>query len=199
MKGISPGRGEIWREKSRDPFCQWACFILHYSMIRAITRHSPSTLDITYYFNDLTLNIGCCRGRPISTMAWRVSEEHQSGVQIGGCGVWRGLWVTLGGGGSLRVALRGGVRQGVRVEGACSSIGDCWKGLGIGSTLKHLWNWEVVGVWRMLKVSEVRVGKTPRQLWSGKQVVPWHCPDGLLIDRGCKGLGSNWEERSLTH
>ena len=48
------------------------------------------------------------------------------------------------------------------MEGACSSVGDCWKGLGIGSTLKHLWNWEVVGVQRMPKASKVRVGKTPR-------------------------------------
>ena len=39
------------------------------------------------------------------------------------------------------------------MEGACSSIGDCWKGLGIGSTSKHLWNWEAVGVRRMPKVS----------------------------------------------
>ena len=26
MKGISPGWGEIQREKSRDPFCQWALY-----------------------------------------------------------------------------------------------------------------------------------------------------------------------------
>ena len=58
------------------------------------------------------------------------------------------------------------------MEGACGHIGDCWKGLGIGSTLKGLWNSEVVGVQRMLKVSEVGVGKTLRQLWSRKQVVP---------------------------
>ena len=51
---------------------------------------------------------------------------------------------------------------GVRVEGACSSVGNCWKGLRIRSTLKHLWNWEVVRVQRMLKVSEVGVGKTLR-------------------------------------
>ena len=30
----------------------------------------------------------------------------------------------------------------VGVEGACSSVGDCWKGLGIRSTLKCLWNLE---------------------------------------------------------
>ena len=47
------------------------------------------------------------------------------------------------------------------MEGVCGSIGDCWKGLGIGSTLKCLRNWEAVRVQRMLKVSEVRVGKTP--------------------------------------
>ena len=45
------------------------------------------------------------------------------------------------------------------MEGLCGSVGDCWKGLGIGSTAKCLRNWEVVGVQRMLKVSEVRVGK----------------------------------------
>ena len=76
------------------------------------------------------------------------------------------------GGRGLGVAFGGGVRQGVRVEGVCGSVGDCWKGLGIGSTLKRLWNWEVVGVQRMLKVSEVGVGKTPRGLWSRKEVVP---------------------------
>ena len=54
------------------------------------------------------------------------------------------------------------------MEGACGSIGDCWKGLGIGSTSKHLWNWEVVGVQRMPKVSEVGVGKTLRCFWSRK-------------------------------
>ena len=58
------------------------------------------------------------------------------------------------------------------MEGACGSIGDCWKGLGIGSAAKRLWNSEVVRVQRMLKVSEVGVGKTPRQLQSAKQVVP---------------------------
>ena len=128
-----------------------------------------------YYFNDLTLDIGCW-SCPISTMAQRVSKECWSGVQIGGCGTQRGLQVTFGGDRGLGAAFGGGVRQGVRVEGACSSIGDCWKGLGIWSTSKCLWNWEVVGVWRMLKVSEVRVGKTPRQLWSGKQVLPWQYP-----------------------
>ena len=58
------------------------------------------------------------------------------------------------------------------MEGACGSIGDCWKGLRIGSTPKCLWNSEAVRVQRMLKVSEVRVGKTPRCFGSGKQVVP---------------------------
>ena len=29
MEGISPGGGEIQREKSKDSFCQWAHFILH--------------------------------------------------------------------------------------------------------------------------------------------------------------------------
>ena len=57
------------------------------------------------------------------------------------------------------------------MEGAYGSVGDCWKGLGIGSTPKHLWNWEVVGVQRMLKVSEVRVGKTLRCFWSRKEVI----------------------------
>ena len=45
------------------------------------------------------------------------------------------------------------------MEGACSSVGDCWKGLGMRSTLKCLQNSEVVRVRRMLKVSEVRVEK----------------------------------------
>ena len=58
------------------------------------------------------------------------------------------------------------------MEGVRSSVGGCWKVFGIGSTLKCLWNLEVFEVRRMLKVSEVRVGRTPRQLWSGKQVVP---------------------------
>ena len=57
------------------------------------------------------------------------------------------------------------------MEGACGSVGDCWKGLGIGSLLKHLQNWEVVRVQEMPKVSEVGVGRTPRELRSGKQVV----------------------------
>ena len=58
------------------------------------------------------------------------------------------------------------------MEGAHGSIRGCWKGFGIGSPLKHLWNWEAVRVREMPKVSEVRVGRTPRQLRSGKQVVP---------------------------
>ena len=58
------------------------------------------------------------------------------------------------------------------MEGARSNVGDCWKGLGIRSTLKCLWNLEVVGVQRMPKVSEVGVGKTPRCFQSGKQVIP---------------------------
>ena len=56
--------------------------------------------------------------------------------------------------------------------GEHGSVRGCWKGLGIGSPLKRLWNWEAVGVRGMPKVSEVRVGSTPRQLQSGKQVVP---------------------------
>ena len=58
------------------------------------------------------------------------------------------------------------------MEGACGSVGDCWKGLGIGSTPKCLWNMEVVGVQRMPKVSKVGVGKTLRCFGSGKQVIP---------------------------
>ena len=58
------------------------------------------------------------------------------------------------------------------MEGACGSVEDCWKGFGIGSTLKCLRNLEAVGVRRMPKVSEVGVGKTPRCFGSGKQVVP---------------------------
>ena len=60
------------------------------------------------------------------------------------------------------------------MEGVCGSIGDCWKGLGIGSPSKCLWNWEVVGVRRMPKVSKVGVGKTPRCFRSRKQAIPWH-------------------------
>ena len=105
-------------------------------------------------------------------MAWRVSKEHWSGVWIGGCGIQRGLWVTFRGGKGLGAAFRRGVGQEVGVEGTCGSIGACWKGLRIGSTSKCLWNSEVVGVRKMLKVSEVGVGRTPRQLQSGKQVVP---------------------------
>ena len=52
------------------------------------------------------------------------------------------------------------------------SVKNLTKGLGIGSTSKCLWNWEVVGVQIMPKVSEVGVGKTPRQLQSIKQVIP---------------------------
>ena len=64
----------------------------------------------------------------------------------------------------------------------CPNIGDCWKGLGIGSTSKCLWNWEAVGVQRMPKVSEVgvegmcgsvgacwkglRIGSTLKCLWT---------------------------------
>ena len=58
------------------------------------------------------------------------------------------------------------------MEGACGSVGDCWKALGVGRTPKLFWNWEAVGVQRMPKVSEVRVGKTLRWLWSGKEVIP---------------------------
>ena len=124
-----------------------------------------STLNIMYYFNDVTFNIGCHRSCPISATTWRVSEECQRRVWIGGCRVWRGLWATFG----------GGVGWGVRVEGVGGSVGDCWKGLGIRSTLKCLQNLEVVRVWRMPKVSEVRVGKTlrtPRCFQSGKHVIP---------------------------
>ena len=130
-----------------------------------------STLDIAYYFNDATLNIGCCRSCPISAMTWRVSKECWSRVHIRG---YSGLQATFGIDGGLRAIFGGGVRWGVGVEGVCSSVGDCWKGLRIRSTPKCLWNLEAVRVQRMLKVSEVRVGKTLRCSQSGKQVVPWH-------------------------
>ena len=58
------------------------------------------------------------------------------------------------------------------MEGAHGSVGDCWKGLGVGRTLKCFWNWEVVRVQRMSKLSEVRDKKTLRWLWSGKEVIP---------------------------
>ena len=101
---------------------------------------------------------------------------------MGGHGVWRGLWATFGGGGGLGVIFRGGVRQGVGVEGACSSVGDCWKGLGI-STPKCLWNSEAVGVQRMPKVSKVRIGKTPRCFQSRKQVIPWQGQSRAIVGR----------------
>ena len=82
------------------------------------------------------------------------------------------LWVPFGGGRTLGAAFRGGVGRGVGMEGECGSVGGCWKGFGTGSPFKCLWNWEAVGVREMLKVSEVGVGRTPRQVWSGKQVVP---------------------------
>ena len=41
----------------------------------------------------------------------------------------------------------------------CMVVGDCWEGLGVGRTPKHFWNWEVVGVQRMPKVSEVKIGR----------------------------------------
>ena len=90
--------------------------------------------------------------------------------------VWslKSLRATFGGGGGLGVIFGGSVGWGVRVEGARSSVGDCWKGLGIRSTPECLWNLEVVGVRRMPKVSEVGVGKTPRCFQSRKQVIPWH-------------------------
>ena len=43
------------------------------------------------------------------------------------------------------------------MEGVCSSVGDYWKGLGVGRIAKHLWNSEVVRVQRMPKVSEIGV------------------------------------------
>ena len=73
----------------------------------------------------MTLNIRCCGHHIISATTQRVSEEHWSGVRIGWYGVRRGLGAIFG----------GSVRQGVGVEGACSSVGDCWKGLRIRSTL----------------------------------------------------------------
>ena len=145
-------------------------------MIKAISWHSPSilpsTLDIAYCLNDPTLNIRCYGSHPNSIIAWRVSKECWSRVQIGRCEIQRGLRVTFGGGGGLRVAFGRGVGREVRVEGMCHSVGACWKGLGIGSTSKCLWNSEAVGVRQMPKVSKVRVGRTLRQLRSGKQVVP---------------------------
>ena len=50
----------------------------------------------------------------------------------------------------------------------CGSVEDCWKGLGVGKTLKCFWNWKGVRVQRILKVSKVRVRKTPRWLQSRK-------------------------------
>ena len=58
------------------------------------------------------------------------------------------------------------------MEGVHGSNGDCWKGLGVGKSLKCFWNWEAVGVRRMLRVSEVGVEKIPRHLQSRKEVVP---------------------------
>ena len=58
------------------------------------------------------------------------------------------------------------------MEGVHGSVGEYWKGLRIGKTLKCFWNWKAVGVQRMLKVSEVRVVKTPKCLQSRKEVIP---------------------------
>ena len=58
------------------------------------------------------------------------------------------------------------------MEGGHSSVGDHWKGLGIGRTLKYVWNWKVVRVQGMPKVSEVRVGKTPRHLGAERRSSP---------------------------
>ena len=62
-------------------------------------------------------------------------------------------WSNLWRGCQMRGQSGGSVRWGVRVEGVCSNVGDCWKGLRIRSTPKCLQNLEAVGVWRMLKVS----------------------------------------------
>ena len=35
---------------------------------------------------------------------------------------------------------------GAGVEGACGSVRDHRKGLGVGKTLKCFWNWKAVGV-----------------------------------------------------
>ena len=43
--------------------------------------------------------------------------------------------VTFRGGRGLGAAFGRGVGQEVEVEGTCGNIGDCWKGLRIGSTL----------------------------------------------------------------
>ena len=64
------------------------------------------------------------------------------------------------------------------MEGACGSVGDCWKGLRVGRTLKHFWNWEVVGVQRMPKVSEVGVGKLQDRFRAEKRSSPDTMEDG---------------------
>ena len=185
MEGISPGRGEFKKKSLRIPSASEPT--LYY--ISSQPGPSPSTshwswpsltLDIAYYFNNMTLNIRCRKSRPISATTWRVSEKCQSGVWIGGYGVQKGLRATFRGGGGLIAIFRGGVGWGVGVEEACSSVGDCWKGLGIRSTLKHLQNAEAVRVQRMPKVSKVRVGKTLRCFQSRKQVIPWQQSSSIL-------------------
>ena len=58
------------------------------------------------------------------------------------------------------------------MEGVYGSIGDHWKGLGVGTTSKCFWNWREIRVGGTLKVLEVRVGETLRHLQSEKEVVP---------------------------
>ena len=121
MEGISPGRGKSKEKNLRissasEPI--WY-YISSWPGPFPGTPHQSwpsSTLDITYYFNNTTLNIGYCRSHPISATTWRVSKKCQSGVWIGGYRVWRGLQATFRGGGGLGVILRGSVGQGVGVE-----------------------------------------------------------------------------------
>ena len=97
----------------------------------------PISINSKTYDILQTLNIGCCGSCPISTMTWRVSEERQSRVWIGGRGVWRGLRATFGGGGGLGAIFRGVLDEGlvwgllkVFLPKACVQQSLCRRSLG---------------------------------------------------------------------
>ena len=160
MKGILPGRGES-KEKSlgipsvSKPTLYYTSLwpgpspgILHQSW-------PPMTLDIAYYSDNMTLNIECCKSCSVSTLFLRVFWGQGSGDWIGRC------W----GSGGLGVALRGGIRWSVGVEGEHGSVGDHWNSSWIGRTPRCFWNRKEVGV-----------GRTPESkdcLQKKMEVIPW--------------------------
>ena len=180
MKGISPGRGEIWREKSGSLLPVSLLYTtLVYDQGHCLAfpidpdHHRPLTSRITLMTRPLILDAAGVALSPLQLRGFPKNVGPDFGLE--GAESKEVSRLPFWGGGTLGAAFGGGVGRGVEMEGVCSSVGDCWKGLGIGSPLKHLQNWEVVRVRGMPKVSEVGVGRTLRQLWSGKQVVPWHC------------------------